>query len=135
LRAAPLAAPNGHVKGLTSLKPLELPELTNKMMNERRAEMRDYTLLVLKRTPRRFTDEGDRLIWEHGRRLMGLREAGLMSIVCPVTDTGDFAGVSIFGQSADEVREILDGDPAVQAGVLVYELYPVRGFPGDSLGG
>jgi hypothetical protein len=27
----------------------------------------------------------------------------------------------------------MDGDPAVQAGVLSYEVHPVRGFPGDGL--
>jgi hypothetical protein len=27
----------------------------------------------------------------------------------------------------------MDGDPAIQAGVLSYEVHPVRGFPGDAL--
>ena len=29
----------------------------------------------------------------------------------------------------------MDADPAVQAGVLTYELHPVRSFPGSSLPG
>ncbi len=28
---------------------------------------------------------------------------------------------------------LMDGDPAVRAGVLSYEVHPVRGFSGDSL--
>jgi hypothetical protein len=29
----------------------------------------------------------------------------------------------------------MDEDPAVKAGLLTYEVHPVRGFPGDSLPG
>ena len=49
------------------------------------------------------------------------------------TDGDEVAGIGIFGASPDRTREILDGDPAVQAGVLTCEVHPVRGFPGDML--
>ena len=64
---------------------------------------------------------------------MALREAGILAIVCPATDESDVAGICIFRAPPDEVREIIDGDPAIRAGVLTYELHPVRGFPGDAL--
>ena len=64
---------------------------------------------------------------------MALRAAGALSIVCPATDQSDVAGICIFGASPEEARGIIEGDPAVQAGVLTYELHPIRGFPGDSL--
>jgi hypothetical protein len=102
-------------------------------MSERLGKTRDYTLVILKTTVRTFTAEGRPVIWEHGRRNMALRAAGALSIVCPATDGGDVAGICIFGGSVEEVREIIEGDPAVGAGVLRYELHPVRSFPGDRL--
>lgn len=110
-----------------------LPQITDEQMKKRLAQTREYTLLILKTTPRTFTEEGPPIIWEHGRRNMALRAAGALSIVCPVTDGSDTAGIGIFSAPPDEVCEIMEGDPAVEAGVLEYELHPVRGFPGDSL--
>lgn len=117
------------------MKTYELPPITDAQMNERLAKTRDYTLLILKTTPGTFAEGSRPIIWEHGRRNMALRDAGVLAIVCPVTDGSDVAGVGIFGAEPDEVREIVDGDPAVRAGVLTYELHPVRGFPSDSLPG
>ena len=116
-----------------TLKIDQLPEITDTQMRERLAGTRDYTLMILKTTPKTFTDEGRPVIWEHGRRNMALRAAGALAIVCPVTDGGDVAGIGIFPAPPQEVRAIMEQDPAVQAGVLTYELQPVRGFPGDSL--
>jgi hypothetical protein len=111
----------------------QLPVITDEQMNERLKETRDYTLAILKTTPKTFTDEGAPIIWEHGRRNMALRASGILSIVCPVGDGSDVAGVGIFHAPLEEVRSILEADPAVEAGVLAYELHPTRGFPGDSL--
>lgn len=111
----------------------ELPEISDEQMKERLGQSRDYTLIILHTTPKTFTDDGRPMIWEHGRRNMALRAAGALSIVCPATDPSDVAGICIFGAGVDEVREIIDGDPAVEAGVLTYEIHPIRGFPGDAL--
>jgi hypothetical protein len=111
----------------------ELPKISDEQMKERLSQSRDYTLIILHTTPKTFTDDGRPIIWEHGRRNLALRAAGALSIVCPVTEQSDIAGICIFRASPDEVRAIIDGDPAVQAGVLTYELHPIRGFPGDSL--
>ncbi len=102
-------------------------------MKERLSQTRDYTLVILSTTPDTFTDQSRPIIWEHGRRNMALRASGALWIVCPVTDNSDVAGVGIF--AGTEVREIMDHDPAVEAGVLAYEIHPVRGFPGDALPG
>jgi len=115
------------------LKIAQLPEITDAEMRDRLAGTRDYTLMILKTTPETFTEEGRPVIWEHGRRNMALRAAGVLAIVCPVTDGGEVAGIGIFPAQLEEVREIMEKDPAVQAGVLSYALHPVRGFPGDSL--
>ena len=49
-------------------------------------------------------------------------------------DDSDLQGVGIF-QSTDkeEVKKLCEGDPAVKAGRLVYEIYSWFGLPGDSL--
>ena len=111
----------------------QLPEISDTEMRERLAGTRDYTLMILKTTGKTFTDEGRPVIWEHGRRNMALRAAGALAIVCPVTDGGDVAGIGIFPAPLDEVRGLMEQDPAVHAGALRYELHPVRGFPGDCL--
>jgi hypothetical protein len=111
----------------------QLPEITDDDMKERLSGTRDYTLVILKTTPTTFDEGSRRIIWEHGRRNMALRKAGLLSIVCPATDESDVAGIGIFGAPPEEVREMLAGDPALQARVLTSEIHPVRGFPGDAL--
>lgn len=57
----------------------------------------------------------------------------MLAIVCPVADDSEWAGIVIFDAPPGETARIMDGDPAVTAGVLAYEVHPVRGFPGDRL--
>ena len=45
----------------------------------------------------------------------------------------DIAGFGVFAATPEETGAILDGDPAVRAGIFSYELHPVRGFPGARL--
>ena len=111
----------------------QLPAITDEQMNERLNQTREYTLLILKTTPVTFQDASRPIIWEHGRHNMALHDAGALPIVCPATDGSDVAGIGIFAAPPEEVRQILDRDPAIDAGVLTYELHPVRGFPGDAL--
>jgi len=115
------------------LKTDQLPVITDEQMNERLAKTREYTLLILHTTPTTFASESRPIVWEHGRRNMALRADGVLSIVCPATDGSEVAGIGIFNASPEEVTQIIDGDPAVKAGVLTYELHPVRGFPSDCL--
>jgi hypothetical protein len=39
----------------------------------------------------------------------------------------------IFSTTAEEATEIIEGDPAVQAGIFVFSVHAARGFPGDAL--
>jgi hypothetical protein len=115
------------------LKSYDVSLITDEFMKEERASAKEYSLVILRTTAKTFTAEGRPIIWEHGRRNFALRADGVLSIVCPATDRGDVAGIGIFNTLVDEVIEILDGDPAVQAAVLEYEVHRVRGFPGDCL--
>jgi hypothetical protein len=53
----------------------------------------------------------------------------VLAVVCPVADDSDLAGVGIFDATPEETTRIMEGDPAVQAGVLSFEVHPVHGFP------
>jgi hypothetical protein len=65
---------------------------------------------------------------------MALEEHGVLAIVLPVSnDPGDWAGLAVFNAPPDDVREIMDNDPGVRAGIFRYEMHPVRGFPGARL--
>ena len=109
--------------------------ITDEFMREMMARTRTYTLVLLKTAARYHQPGADAIIWEHGRRQFWLRAGGVLSIVCPVADDSDLAGANIFAASAEEAARLMDGDPAVQAGVLSYEVHPVGSFPGDYLGG
>jgi hypothetical protein len=108
-------------------------QITDEVMSKRLGEAREYTLLLLKATPETYKPDSRPIIREHGRRNMALAADGVLAVVCPVTDGGDVAGIGIFDATAEEVEEIMAGDPAVQSGVLDFELHPVRGFPGAGL--
>ena len=73
------------------------------------------------------------VVWEHGRRNFRLRDQGLLRIVCPMSDDTDVCGIGIFAAPVERVKEIMDDDPGVRAGVFVYEAHPCRSFPGDAL--
>jgi len=109
--------------------------ITDEYMKQMLAKTRSYSLVLLRPTAKRAAPEADALVWEHGRRNFELRAAGRLAIVCPVTAPGDLAGLGIFDATEDEVRRIMDDDPAVRAGLFTYEVHPVRGFPGDALPG
>jgi hypothetical protein len=111
----------------------DVTEITDEVMGERLAATKEYTLLILKSTPRTFLEETGPVIWEHGRRNMALNADGILPVVCPVTGGGEVAGIGIFDASLEAVNAIMSGDPAVEAGVLTFELHPVRGFPGAAL--
>jgi uncharacterized protein YciI len=107
--------------------------ITDEFMREMLPTAKQYCIVILKAGPKKHEPGVEKIIWEHGRRNFALRADGVLAIVCPVNDGSDVSGVGIFNTSAEEVRKIMDEDPAVQAGVFVYELHACRSFPGDSL--
>jgi hypothetical protein len=108
--------------------------ITDEYMQQMLTKTKEYQIVVLKPTPA-AADYPDirKIIWEHGRRNFSLRADGLLSIVCPITAETGISGIGIFNASAEETKNIMDGDPAVQAGIFVYDIHPCRSFPGDSL--
>ena len=114
-----------------------LPKISDEEFAALRASARSYCLLILKKGPTLTESEGDpqatRTILEHGKRNAVLRAAGLMPIICPVRDDGELAGIGIFDAEPEEVERIYADDPAIQAGLLTYEIYPCWSFPGSTL--
>ena len=110
------------------------PQITDEDMLKLKELPHPYTLLILRKGPRFSMDpEGIQIIREHGRRNLRLRAAGLMVIICPVSDGGDVSGVGIFAADPDQVDKIMAGDPGVQAGLFKFEVHPTRIFPGDTI--
>lgn len=107
--------------------------ITDEFMRQMLSTTKKYCIVILKAGPKENEEGAEKIIWEHGRRNFALRADGVLSIVCPISDGGNVAGVGIFNATVEEVEKIMDEDPAVQAGVLIYEIYACRSFPGDSL--
>ncbi len=112
---------------------LDLPLISDEVMRQSLQTLRGYTIAILKKGPAHDPPRSDAIIWEHGRRNFALRAAGLLAIVCPIADGSELAGISIFDAEAADVERIMSGDPAVEAGVLTFEVHPSRSFPGDAL--
>src|SRR5215471_14772788 len=108
--------------------------ISDEYMREMLPKTKTYCLLILKPGPRMKEPGADKIIWEHGRRNFALRAERLLSIVCPVGDS-TVAGIGIFDAPMDQVDRLMQDDPAVKEGVLLYELHACRSFPGDSLPG
>ena len=109
------------------------------MFQESLAQTKPYTVLILKAGPRYSPPGPDRdpevagTILRHGKRNMRLRLAGLLPIICPIADGSGVTGVGVFAASPEEVDRIYAADPAVQAGMLTYEIHPTRSFPESAL--
>jgi len=110
-----------------------MDEISDEYMRSMLASMQRYTVVILRRTPKRDEPGAEKIVWEHGRRNFELRSRGKLRIVCPVEERSDVSGLCIFSTGVDETTKIMDDDPTVKAGIYTYEAYPVLGFPGDSL--
>lgn len=109
-------------------------EISDDYMRQQLATAKEYCLIILRRTPAAKDHPGlDKILWEHVRRNMALSASGELPVVCPIRDRSDVAGVGIFDTSGERVREIMEGDPGVAAGIFSYELHACRGFPGSEL--
>ena len=107
--------------------------ITDEYMREMISKTRKYSIVILKAGPNKNKDGAEKIIWEHGRRNFELRADGVLPIVCPISDGSNVSGIGIFNATIEEVKKIMDEDPAVKAGVLVYETHACRGFPGSCL--
>ena len=107
--------------------------ISDEYMKKMMTQTKNFSLVLLKAGPNLKMEGAERIIWEHGRRNFSLRAEGFLPMVFPVRDGGPVAGVGVFNASVEETRLIMDDDPCVKAGILVYEVHQTRSFPGDCL--
>jgi hypothetical protein len=107
--------------------------ISDEYMREHMTLSRDYALVLLKAGPQYGSEGSERIVWEHGRRNFQLRAEKFLSIVGPVRDDSPLCGIGIFDASLEQVTEVMNGDPGVQAGIFTFEVHPMRSFPGDAL--
>jgi hypothetical protein len=112
---------------------MKVTTVSNEYMQDRLAKARTYTLVLIREGPNWDSAERESIIWEHGRRNMGLEIDGLLSIVCPVFDDSLLCGLYLFDRTVEEASKIIEEDPGVTAGIFSYDLHPVVGFPGSML--
>ena len=109
--------------------------ITDEFMRQMQEKSREYCVCILRTTPKRGQTGANRFVTEHNRRNFALRVEGPLSILCQISDGSGMVGVSIFNASVDEVKKMMDEDPAIKEGIFTYELHASRGFPGDMLPG
>jgi hypothetical protein len=107
--------------------------VTDEFMHEMQAKAKAYTLVLISQGPRWDVPDRAAIIWEHGRRNHVLRLDKALAIVGPIPDETPLVGLYIFDRTPTEAEQIMRGDPAVEAGVFVFDVHPLVAFPGDSL--
>ena len=107
--------------------------ITEEFMRQMQGKSKDYCVCIMRTTPKRGQTGANRFVTEHNRREHTLRVEGKLAILCQVSDGTGVSGVSIFNASVDEVKAMLDEDPAIKEGIFSYELHACRSFPGDAL--
>lgn len=107
--------------------------ITDEYMQQMLPTTKEYSIVLLKPGSKSNQPDVKKIVWEHARRNFALRADGLLSVVCPVTIEAELSGLGIFNATVEETKKIMEEDPGVKAGVFIYEVYPCRSFPGDSL--
>lgn len=120
-------------QGLTEKPVVNVEAFSDEKLMQLVGSGRGYTVCVLRPGPHRFTDGWEQIIWEHARRNLALRAEGTLPIILRIGGDADIAGIGVFNTTLPEARDLIEGDPAIVAGILVYELYESQSFPGDSL--
>jgi uncharacterized protein YciI len=112
--------------------------ITDEYIQKTIATGKKYYLRIYKAGPNvnQPDEEAEQIQTAHQRYLFQLRAEGKVVINGPVLGDPELKGIAIFNTTdREEVKRLADGDPAVKAGRLVYEIYEWYGIPGDCLPG
>lgn len=110
-----------------------LPPIGDDAMRAALTESRPYSVVILRDGRRADHPDRERIAWEHGRRNLRLRAAGLLAIVVAIRDGSPVHGIGVFDLDPEATRSVMAADPAVQAEVFAFEVHPGHGLPGDRL--
>jgi uncharacterized protein YciI len=111
-------------------------EIRDAFIQKKISSGRQYCIRLFKAGPKRDQPppEAKKIQMDHLRYIMQLRAEGILLINGPVIDDPELQGIAIFNTTdKEEVKRLSEGDPAVKAGRLVYEVYHWFGLPGDRL--
>lgn len=111
---------------------IDVSDMTDERMMELVGSALPYTVCALKPGPNWGVGNWEKIIWEHGRRNLAMREEGILVITLR-TESEDVVGVGVYNRDLETARELLSDDPAIKSDVLRFDLYPAQGFPGDAL--
>jgi len=92
-------------------------------MKQMMTTTKSYIAVILSKGPNFNRPDARTIIWEHGRRNFSLRADGLLSVVFPIRDDSDKAGIGIFNADLEQTKKIIEEDPAIMEGILTYELH------------
>ena len=71
--------------------------------------------------------------WEQGRGTFVRSAQGWWPSAGPWPGDTGRCGACIVDVPVEEAIRLMDDDPGVQAGILTYEVHPMRSFPGSAL--
>lgn len=102
---------------------------TKEAPKEEGFEMKQYYFVMLTKGERRHEISDTAVINEiqrgHMANINRLAEMGKIVVAGPFGDNGNWRGIFIFDcPTEDEVKELLNTDPAIKAGRLAYEIHP-----------
>jgi uncharacterized protein YciI len=87
-----------------------------------------FQMAIMKKGPKWETtsaEERGRIFQQHLANVLSMHDAGKIAIAGPFGDDTNLVGIFIMRTaSADEARTWVDGDPAVQAGLMAPEMHP-----------
>lgn len=89
--------------------------------------MREYVFVMLKAGPNRdqSPEETAQIQKGHMEHMAKMAEAGYLAVAGPFGDDSEWRGIYIFNvNSIEKVRELVNEDPAIQAGRLTAEIHP-----------
>jgi uncharacterized protein YciI len=89
--------------------------------------LKPYFLVLLKKGPHRDQDSvtAARIQKAHMENINRMAASGKLNVAGPFLDEGELRGIFIFDSgNEDEVKKLVEGDPAVKSGRLTYEIHP-----------
>lgn len=99
------------------------------------SNMKPYTLLIFRKGQAYDSAETEKIIQsQHLPYLFTLREKGAVALSLPIMDNTDMLAIAVYTiANKEEVKKLVEKDPAVMAGVFSYELLFCMGMKADTL--
>ncbi len=90
-------------------------------------QLKPYFFVLMKKGPHRNQDSATavKIQKEHLENINRMAASGKLNVAGPFLDEGEMRGIFIFDSgSEDEVKRMVENDPAVKSGRLIYEIHP-----------